>query len=107
MLVEFSVVPMGGDPHISRQIAEAVKIVEASGLAYQLTPAGTCLEGEWGTVFSVIERCHARIREMSPHVVTFIQIEDDQDGGNKLHNNVESVQEKLPIRQAGRLPSTP
>lgn len=95
MLIEFSIFPLGSDPHISEEIAEALKIVKDSGLAHQLTPMGTCVEGEWSQVFPVLERCHARVRQMAPHVVTLIQIEDDRDGGNKLHNNVESVQEKL------------
>jgi len=31
----------------SKEIAEVLRIVDDSGLPYQLTPAGTCIEGDW------------------------------------------------------------
>lgn len=95
MLVEFSVIPLGRDPHISDEIAEALKVLEESGLPYQLTPSATCIEGAWDEVMPVIRRCHARVRELAPHVITSIKVEDDEDGDNKLLKNVTSVEEKL------------
>ena len=95
MLAEFSLFPLGGAPHISDELAEALTIVDRSGLPYQLTPTGTCLEGEWGEVMRVIRLCEQRMRQISPHVVTLIKIEDDQDAGPKLIRNVTSVEEKL------------
>ena len=95
MIVEFSIIPLGGDTHISTEVAEALKIVDASGLPYQLTPLGTCLEGDWDEVMSTIRRCHARVRELSPHVITTIKIEDEQGAKDKLTRNVASVEEKV------------
>jgi uncharacterized protein (TIGR00106 family) len=94
MLVEFSIIPLGGDTHISSEVAEALKIVDASGLPYQLTPLGTCLEGEWDEVMTVIQLCHERTRQLAPHVVTTIKIEDEE-GKDKLTHNVTSVEEKV------------
>jgi uncharacterized protein (TIGR00106 family) len=95
MLVELSIIPVGGGAHVSGQIAEALKIIEASGLPYQLTPAGTCIEGEWNEVMSVIQKCHERVRETTPHLVTTIKIEDDHGERDKLTRNVASVEEKV------------
>jgi uncharacterized protein (TIGR00106 family) len=94
MLIEFSIIPLGRDPHISEEIAEALRVLDEAGLPYQLTPSATCVEGEWDTVMPVIRRCHARVRELSPHVITSIKIEDDGED-NKLLQNVTSVEEKL------------
>lgn len=101
MLIEFSVLPLGGDTHLSGEIAEALKIVDDSGLPYQLTPAGTCIEGDWDEVMAVIRRCHERMRQVSPHVVTSIRVEDDQGATDKLRRNVASVEEKAG-RKLGR-----
>lgn len=101
MLIELSILPLGGDTHLSNEIAEALKIVDDSGLPYQLTPAGTCIEGEWDEVMTVVRRCHERTRQASSHVVTSIRIEDDQGATNKLRRNVESVEEKAG-RRLGR-----
>lgn len=95
MIIEFSIIPLGGDTHISTEVAEALKIVDTSGLPYQLTPLGTCLEGEWDEVMTTIRRCHERVRELSPHVITTIKIEDEQGAKDKLSRNVVSVEEKV------------
>ncbi len=74
MLAELSIIPVGEGTHSSEQIAIALKFVDASGLLYQLTPSGTCIEGEWDQVMSVIRQCHERVRSISPHVITLIKI---------------------------------
>ena len=95
MLAELSIIPVGEGPHSSDQIAIALKLVDASGLSYQLTPSGTCIEGEWDQVMSVIRQCHECVRSLSPHVMTLIKIEEDEGEPNKLTRNVTSVQEKV------------
>jgi uncharacterized protein (TIGR00106 family) len=94
MLIELSIVPLGAGTHLSDELAEVLKMVDESGLPYQLTPCGTCIEGEWNEVMSVVRRCHKRIRERSPHVFTTIRIEDEEGGSDKLTRNVTSVEEK-------------
>jgi len=102
MIFEFSIIPLGLGTHISSEVAEALKIVDASGLPYQLTPLGTCIEGGWNEVMAVIENCHARLRQSCPHVITTIKIEDEEGGKDKLVRNVASVEEKIghPLRRA-------
>jgi uncharacterized protein (TIGR00106 family) len=95
MLVDLSIVPLNGNEHTSDEIARALSIIEASGVRYELTPAGTCLEGSWEEVMPVIERCHREVRKHAPHVVTLIKIEDDEGSSNKLSDNVESVRRKM------------
>jgi uncharacterized protein (TIGR00106 family) len=95
MIAEFSIIPLGGDTHISTEIAEALKIVDASGLPYQLTPLGTCIEGNWEEVMATIRSCHERVRQLSAHVITSIKIEDEKDARDKLTRNVASVEEKV------------
>jgi uncharacterized protein (TIGR00106 family) len=102
MLIEFSILPLGSGTHLSGEIAEVLKIVDDSGLPYQLTPAGTILEGEWDEVMAVIKRSHEWIRQKSSHVVTSIRIEDDEGATDKIRRNVESVQEKAG-RPSGRM----
>lgn len=95
MLLELSIVPLGRDSHLSDEIAEVIKLVDASGLPYQLTPSGTCIEGEWDDVMALVRGCHARARELSAHVITTLQIEDEAGARDKLARNVRSVEEKL------------
>jgi len=95
MLVELSIIPVGNDAHLSDDLAGTLRIVDDSQLPYQLTPAGTCIEGNWDEVMAVVRRCHEQMRERSSHVFTTIRIEDEADAENKLVNNVASVAEKV------------
>jgi uncharacterized protein (TIGR00106 family) len=94
MLAELSILPLGGDSHTSDELAEVLKLVDAFGLPYQLTPAGTCIEGEWNEVMELARECHNRVRAKSPHVVTLIKIEDEEGEKNKLTRNITSVEQK-------------
>lgn len=94
MLVEFSIIPLGAGEHLSKPLAEVLKIIDCSGLPYQLTPGSTCIEGDWVNVMEVIRQCHVRMLEESKHVVTILKIEDEQGATDKLRRNVESVEEK-------------
>jgi len=101
MLIDLTVIPLRGGRHISDEVAEVIKLIDASGLPYQLTPSGTCIEGEWEVVMPLIQRCHNVVRSMSSHVVTFIKIEEEYGKENKLTTNIESVEHRLG-RSVGR-----
>ena len=45
MLFELSVIPLGGDVHLSEELADVLAVVHASGLPYELGPTSTCIEG--------------------------------------------------------------
>jgi uncharacterized protein (TIGR00106 family) len=95
MLIELSVIPLGGTPHMSEEIAEVLEIIDESGLRYQLTPSGTCIEGAWDEVMPLVRRCHEQVREKSRHVVTTIKIEDEAGVDDKLTSNIASVEAKV------------
>ncbi len=94
MLFELSILPLGGDAHLSDELAQVLKVVEVSGLPYRLGPGSTYIEGSWDQVMPVIRACHACARGASKHVVTMVRIEDDEGQPGKIHRNVESVEAK-------------
>jgi uncharacterized protein (TIGR00106 family) len=95
MLFELNIVPLIGTTHLGNPIAEVVRIIDSSGLPYRLTPCGTCIEGEWDEVLPLVRRCHERLREQSPHVMTTLHIEDEEGARDKLRYNVDYIAEKL------------
>lgn len=103
MLVELTINPLGRGTHLSKDLAEILKIVDASGLPYTLTPFGTCIEGEWDEVMDLVKRCHALAKTSSHHVMTSIQIEDEDRAANKLEENVAAI-ERLAGHKLERLP---
>ncbi|MBK0418614.1 thiamine-binding protein [Leucobacter sp. CSA1] len=59
MILAFSVAPSGGenpDGSVADAVAEAVKVVRASGLPNRTSSMFTEIEGEWDEVFDVVKR---------------------------------------------------
>lgn len=94
MLADLSIIPVGRSPHTSDTLAAVLKIIKDSGLAYQLTPTSTCIEGSWDDIMGVVRRCHEIARDETPHVVTLLKLESDDRALDKLRNNIDSVEEQ-------------
>ena len=58
MIVAFSISPTGGDETggVSEAVAEAVRVVRASGLPHETNAMFTNIEGEWDEVMAVVKR---------------------------------------------------
>jgi len=94
MIAEFSINPMDST-HISRDLAFLVEILEESGLAYRIGPMGTCVEGDWDQLMSVIHKCHRAMSERHMRVITNILIDDRKCNQHKLADMVKCVEEHL------------
>jgi len=93
MLADLTIIPIGSSAHTSDTLAEVLEAIDSSGIAYQLTPTTTCLEGSWDKVMNVVRLCHEIARRHHAHVDTEIRIEDDGDSG-MLRHNLESVESR-------------
>jgi uncharacterized protein (TIGR00106 family) len=72
-----------------------VKIIDASGLDYRLTAAGTIIEGTWDQVMVVAKQCHSEMRKKTERVLTFMKVDDYADRVGRLTAAVESVENKI------------
>jgi uncharacterized protein (TIGR00106 family) len=95
MLLELSVIPLGRGRSISADLADLVKIIDASGLDYRLTAAGTILEGNWEQVVDVARKCHATMRQKTDRVVTFMKVDDYAERTGRLTAAVASIEQKI------------
>jgi uncharacterized protein (TIGR00106 family) len=95
MLLELSVVPLGRGRSISSDVADLVKIIDASGLDYRLTAAGTVIDGSWDQLMKVAKNCHGEMRKKTERVITLMKVDDYADRGDRLTAAVESVEKKL------------
>jgi uncharacterized protein (TIGR00106 family) len=55
MLVAFSITPLGVGEGVGEQVAEAVRVVRASGLPNRTDAMFTTVEGEWDEVMAVVK----------------------------------------------------
>ncbi|MCJ7488830.1 MAG: MTH1187 family thiamine-binding protein [Thermoplasmata archaeon] len=95
MLAEFSVVPVGVGESVSQYVADCMRIVDVSGVDYQLNPMGTVLEGDFDEVMAVIAACHKAISASCARVLTTIRIDDRRGAADMLRSKLESVEKKV------------
>ena len=95
-IVDFSVIPIGVGLSLSPYVAACQRVLEQSGLHYELHPNGTDVEGEWDQVFAAVQRCHETLHEMGvPRIATTIRVGTRTDRDQTMTDKVRSVQAKL------------
>lgn len=95
-LVEFAIFPIDSTESKSEFVAKVLAIVEESGLAYQLTPMGTIIEGETvSEVFAVIEKAYAVLELESTRIYSAIKIDYRKGSVGRINTKVASVESKL------------
>jgi uncharacterized protein (TIGR00106 family) len=73
MLVAISISPAGGPGDnetggVSASVAEAVRVIRASGLSNETTSMFTTIEGEWDEVMAVVKQAVFAVAETAPRV---------------------------------------
>jgi uncharacterized protein YqgV (UPF0045/DUF77 family) len=66
VLVELSVISLGGNGQSNAQIAKVLNMVDRTGLVHERTQTGTCIEGEWNDISALIYTCYERVQEHYP-----------------------------------------
>jgi uncharacterized protein (TIGR00106 family) len=95
MIAAFSITPLGTGDSVSDSVADAVRIVRASGLPNETNAMFTNVEGEWDEVMGVIKRCVERVAEDAPRVSVVIKIDHRAGVTDGLHAKVTAVEERL------------
>ena len=100
MLASFSVVPVGIGEELKEYVADILQIIEKSGLDYRLGSMETTVEGDPDQVWEIIRKCHKRMRELAPRVLTHIAIDDRMGARNRLKGKVLDVEKILNKRKS-------
>ena len=95
MLVEFSIIPLGKSSSVGDDVARVLKIVDESGLRYELNPMGTVVEGSWDEVLALIKKCHRAVLRGGERIVTSIKIDDRKKHRNMIEQKIASVEKRL------------
>lgn len=92
MLASFAVIPLGIGEELKEAVADILSIIDESGLSYKLGAMQTTVEGDEAEVMALIMRCHRRMRELAPRVLTNITIDDRADASDRLAGKVSDVE---------------
>ena len=96
MLVAFSIAPSGGgDASVGDAVAEAVRIVRASGLPNETSSMFTTLEGEWDEVMAVIKQAVDVVAQSSSRVSLVLKADIRPGHTGMLTSKVAKVESLL------------
>ena len=97
MLVAFSVSPSGGDENgsVSAAVAEAIRVVRASGLPNETNAMFTNIEGEWDEVMVVVKQAVDAVAAASPRVSLVLKADIRPGHIGQLTAKVERIEEAL------------
>jgi uncharacterized protein (TIGR00106 family) len=95
VLIEMSIFPMDKGESVSQYVARAIKVIQASGLPYELNPMGTCIEGEWDEVMDVVSRCFQDLQRDCNRINLSLKADSRKGTSNRMRGKVSSVKEKV------------
>jgi uncharacterized protein (TIGR00106 family) len=96
VLLEMSITPLGKGESVSQYVAECVRLIDASGLDYELHSMGTIVEGELDEVLDLMRRCIELVAAHSDRVTCAAKLDFRRGQSGRIRAKVESVRQKLP-----------
>ena len=95
MLVAFSVTPLGVGDSVGDLVAEAVRVVRASGLPNRTDAMFTTIEGEWDEVMAVVKRAVDVVVAAAPRVSLVLKADIRPGVTGQLTAKVDDVERRL------------
>ncbi len=101
VLLEFAMYPTDKGESVSDYVQRNLEIIDDSGLPYRLGPMGTCLEGEYDEVMTVVKACYDRMSADCGRVACTLKFDYRAGHDGRLDSKVETL-----VRKTGRDLST-
>jgi uncharacterized protein (TIGR00106 family) len=95
MLIAFSVTPLGVGEGVGEIVAEAVRVVRASGLPNQTDSMFTTIEGDWDEVMAVVKDAVDAVAARAPRVSLVMKADIRPGITNGLTSKVETIERYL------------
>jgi len=107
-IVGFTLVPMGTGTSVSAYVAAVQRVLEQSGLNFEINCNSTNIEGDWEEVFAAIKRCHEIVHgEGAPRIHTCLQVGTRVDREQRMAEKLESVVKTEKVTSVGNSSSAP
>jgi uncharacterized protein (TIGR00106 family) len=95
VLVAFSVTPLGVGEEVGEIVAEAVRVVRASGLPNRTDAMFTTIEGDWDEVMTVVREAVDVVAARAPRVSIVLKADIRPGVTDALTTKVEAVEHHL------------
>ena len=95
VLLEFAMFPMDKGESVKEDVAQIIKMIDESGVSYQLTAMGTIIETDtMDEALDIVRKAYAVLEESCDRVYSSLKFDIRKGSSNRLKTKIESV-EKL------------
>ena len=95
MIAAFSITPLGIGESVGAAVADAVRVVRASGLPNETNAMFTNVEGEWDEVMNLIKSCVIEVSRSAPRMSVLIKVDYRPGAVDALHAKAARVESHL------------
>jgi uncharacterized protein (TIGR00106 family) len=95
MLVAFSITPLGTGEGVGEIVAEAVRVVRASGLPNHTDSMFTTIEGDWDEVMAVVKAAVDAVAARAPRVSLVLKADLRPGVTDGLTSKLETIERYL------------
>jgi uncharacterized protein (TIGR00106 family) len=95
MIVAFSITPLGVGEGVGRAVAEAVRVVRASGLPNDTDAMFTLVEGEWDEVMAVVRQATDAVLAVAPRASLVLKADIRPGVTGAMTSKIEAVERYL------------
>jgi uncharacterized protein (TIGR00106 family) len=95
MIVAFSITPLGVGENVAEYVADAVRVVRASGLPNRTDAMFTSVEGEWDEVMAVVRAAVEAVEARAPRVSLVLKADIRPGMAGQLQGKVDRVEALL------------
>jgi uncharacterized protein (TIGR00106 family) len=95
MLIAFSITPLGVGEDVGEIVAEAVRVVRASGLPNRTDSMFTTVEGDWDEVMTVVKDAVDAVAARAPRVSLVLKADIRPGVTDGLTAKVETIERYL------------
>ena len=90
-LIAVSIAPFGIGDNLSKEVAEVIRVIEASGLPSRTTAMYTEIEGEWDEVMKVVKEATLVLANKGYRTNLMLKADIRPGHTNTMKNKVEKI----------------
>ena len=96
VLMEFAIFPTDKGESVSEYVSKVIKMIDDSGIKYQLTPMGTIIESQTlQEALDMIEKSYKVLEPYSNRVYATVKFDIRKNRTNAMASKIESIVSKM------------
>ena len=94
VVAEISAFPVGKGESLSESVAEVVKVIEKSGLKYQIGAMCTTVEGEWDQIVELFTKCRNALTASHNRIYMCLKVDERKTPTHSIAHKIEAIKDR-------------